>query len=277
MNKSLIVIELNKLDAFRNDLLSDSNPTSVEDKLRWYLKHFSGLNIVFGYDRPIIRGRICSSIDGYKNINDLCAPPPEKTNIGRMNEKGMPMFYAAYHIGTAIAEINAKSGDVVHIAQFNLPKTSDNGLRCLVIGEAFNSFHGISSVTDSFSKEIRALLEKLARNDIKSMLSFLYMDALSSELLNDVNASKNNYLYSRTFSRLLLETHPYIDGIIYPSAKIKGTSNIVLRPNTIHKKVNIISSQVVHIKKTFPYGICDVKVIKEAKGNTINGDIIWQT
>ncbi|WP_342040709.1 RES family NAD+ phosphorylase [Aeromonas caviae] len=275
MNKKINVIELNSLDLFRNDLLADINPYTVEQKIKWYLNYFGGLNFQFGYDRPIIRARICSSGNGYNNINELYAPPPKITKVGRMNDAGKPMLYAAYNIGTAISEINAKEGDIIHIAEFELPKISTNGLRCLVIGEVFNSYHGISTVSDLFYNEVRSLLGILANDNIKNMLSFLYMDALSAELLNDINASKNNYLYSRTLSRLLLTKYPSIDGFIYPSAKIKGTSNIVLKTNTIQTKINVVSNIIIQINKIFPYGICDFKVLKQGKGHTKNGDIIW--
>lgn len=275
MNNLLNVIELNSLDRFRDDLLSDVEPLSIEEKLHWYLQFFGGINFKFGYNYPIIRARLCTSPKGFNNVSDMYHPPSGKTNIGRMNEKGEPMFYAAYHIGTAIAEINAKNGDILQVAQFELPKSAENGLRCLVIGEVFNSYHGISSISDSFFNEIRSLLDRLAKDNIRGMLSYIYMDALAAELLNSVAASESNYIYSRALSRLLLKKNPSIDGLIYPSAKIKGTSNIVLKPGAVFDKAKIISSQVIRVSKIFPYGICDYQVLKQAKGYSVNGDFIW--
>lgn len=67
---------------------------------------------------------------------------------------------------------------------------SDSGLRCLIIGEVYNAYHGISTISPDLFNEIRALIKRLGENDIRGLLSFLYMDALSAELLNDVFASK---------------------------------------------------------------------------------------
>ncbi|MDF3123657.1 RES family NAD+ phosphorylase [Rheinheimera sp. 1928-s] len=275
MEEPLKLIELNYLDRFRQHLMADDSPESVERHLRWYLEFFGGLNIRFGYDRPIVRARICADSSGFSHISELFCPPPEITNVGRMNDKGNPMFYAAYHIGTAIAEINAKEGDIVQVAQFQLPETSERGLRCLIIGEIYNAYHGTSTFSQSLFDEIRKLIERLGKKNIRALLSYLYMDALSSELLNDVSASKKDYIYSRTLSRLLLEKHPDIDGLIFPSAKIKGTSNIVLRPGAVLHKAKVVSSHIFRISKLYPYGLCDFELIKEAKGEGIDGRIIW--
>ncbi|EEK6800201.1 RES family NAD+ phosphorylase [Salmonella enterica subsp. enterica serovar Ruiru] len=275
MEKNVKVIELSSLDHFRKDLLADSTPKSVEAHLSWYLKSFGGLNFSFGYDRPIIRARICSNADGYGSIGQLLSPPPELTTIGRMNDKGNPMLYASYHIGTALAEVNAKDGDIVQVIQLELPKNAHSGIRCLAIGEIYNAYHGITTISPILSDEVRKIITRLGAKDIRGLMSFLYMDALSAELLNDVLASENNYIYSRTLSRLLLEKHKDIDGIVFPSAKVKGTSNITLRPESILNKAKIVSNVVIGISKIYPYGICDLKVLKQAKGHTLDGDVIW--
>ena len=275
MRANLKVIELNSLDRFRKDLFGADSSDEIEKLLNWYVKFFEGLNFKFGYDRPIIRARICSSTHGFSHISELHSPPPEVTSIGRMNEKGNPMFYASYHIGTALAEINAKEGDTVQVAQFQLPNKPDSGIRCLAIGEVYNAYHGISTISQSMFYEIRKLIDKLGKNDIRGLLSYLYMDALSAELLNDVLASEKDYIYSRTLSRILLEKYPEIDGLIFPSAKIKGTANITLRPESILTKAQVVSSQVIKVTKLYPYGLCDFEVVKQAKGESADGRIVW--
>ncbi|WP_075172918.1 RES domain-containing protein [Neptunomonas phycophila] len=276
MKSKLKVIELSILDRFRKDLFRDNSPETVEKQLNWYLKSFEGLNFKFAYDRPIIRARLCSSPDGFNHISELQSPPPEVTDIGRMNEKGNPMFYASYHIGSAFAEINAKEGDIVQVTQFKLPNKSNSGIRCLAIGEVYNAYHGNSTISQSMFDEIRKFIERLGKSDIRGLLSYLYMDALSAELLNDTSASENDYIYSRTLSRLLLEKHPRVDGLVFPSAKMKGTANITLRPESVLNKVKVVSSQVLKITKLYPYGLCDFELLKQSKGESLDGHIHWQ-
>ncbi|POZ19704.1 hypothetical protein C3Z09_02665 [Lelliottia aquatilis] len=275
MDNKLKVIALNSLDLFRNELLATKEPEKVEGLIRWYLQSYGGINFQFGYDRPIFRARKCLSEYGYDNIREIYPPPLEKCKIGRMNEDKQAIFYGAYSIGTALAEINAKEGDYVHIAHFKLPEKSEHGVRCFAIGEVYNAYHGTNTISMVAFNEMRDFIQRIGKDDIRALLSYLYMDALSAELLNSVNAHEINYIYSRVFCRLLLEKHPDVEGLIYPSAKIKGTSNIVLRPEVVKSKMQLVSNLVFKVNKIYPYGIVDFSIVKNAKGHTSNGRIVW--
>lgn len=192
-----------------------------------------------------------------------------------MNEEGQAIFYGAYSIGTALAEINAKEGDHVHIAHFEIPEISEPGMRCFAIGEVFNAYHGVNTISIEVFNEIRGVISRIGKDDIRALLSYLYMDALSAELLNSVNAHEVNYIYSRIFCRLLLEKHSSVDGFIYPSAKIKGTSNIVLRTETVKSKMQLAANLVFKVNKIYPYGIVDFSIVKQAKSHTPDGRIVW--
>lgn len=275
MNKKLKLIELSSLDRFRNDLLNTIEPEKVQELLRWYLESYGGINFKFGYDRPIFRARKCFTENGYNNIKDIYPPPSEKCRTGRMNEEGHAIFYGAFSIGTALAEINAQDGDYVQIAHFLLPENADDGIRCFAIGEVYNVYHGNNAISVSFSNEIQGFIRRVGQDNIRDLLTYLYMDAFSAEILNSTDAHKKDYIYSRVFSRLLLGKHPDVDGLIYPSAKIKGTTNIVLRPETVKSKMQLVSNVVLKIIKVYPYGIVDFSLVKSAKGHTLDGEIIW--
>ncbi|HCR2165433.1 TPA: RES family NAD+ phosphorylase [Enterobacter cloacae subsp. dissolvens] len=275
MDNKLKVIELNSLDLFRKELLATIEPEKVEGLLRWYLQSYGGINFKFGYDRPIFRARKCQNECGFNNISEIYPPPPEKCKIGRMNEDGQDIFYGAYSIGTALAEINAKEGDYVHMAHFETPKISESGMRCFAIGAVFNAYHGVNTISTEVFNEIRDAISRIGKDDIRALLSYLYMDALSAELLNSVNAHEVNYIYSRVFCRLLLDKHPSVDGLIYPSAKIKGTSNIVLRTAVAKSKMQLAANLVFKVNKIYPYGIVDFSIVKQAKGHTPDGRIVW--
>ena len=275
MDNKIKVIELNSLDRFRKDLLGTVEPEKVEGMLKWYLKSFGGINIKFGYDRPIFRARKCESEHGYSNISEIYPPPSDKCTVGRMNEAGQAIFYGAFSPGTALAEINAQEGDYVHVAQFKLPEKSGEGMRCFSIGEIYNAYHGVSTISPRVFNEIHDLIRKLGEDDIHALLSCLYMDAFSAELLNSTCAHEVNYVYSRVFCRLLLNKHQDVDGLIYPSAKVKGTSNIVLRSEIVSSKIKIVGNEVLRIKKAYPYGIVDLDSVKSAKSLLSDGHIVW--
>lgn len=275
MKEKLKLIELNSLDRFRNDLLNTIEPEKVEGFLKWYLSSYGGINFKFGYDRPIFRARKCLTEHGYNNISEIYPPPSRKCRTGRMNDEGQAIFYGAFSIGTALAEINAQEGDYVQIANFQLPEKADIGIICFAIGEVYNAYHGNNTISVGLFNEIRDLIHRIGGNDVRDLLSFLYMDAFSAELLNSIHAHEKNYIYSRVFCRLLLDKHPDVDGLIYPSAKIKGTTNIVLRPETVKSKMQLVSNVVLKVIKVYPYGIVDFSLVKIAKGHVLDGSIIW--
>lgn len=275
MGDKIKVIELNKLDLFRNNLLNTMEPKKVEELLRWFLGIYGGVNFKFGYDRPIFRARKCHNENGFANISEIYPPPSDKCKVGRMNEEGKSIFYGAYSIGTALAEINVQEGEYVQMAHFQLPDTADVGIRCFAIGEVYNAYHGNSSISVIAFNEIRDFIQRIGKDDIHALLSYLYMDAFSAELLNSINANELNYIYSRVFSRLLLDRYQDVDGLIYPSAKIKGTTNIVLRPKTVEEKMKLVGNFVFRINKIYPYGIVDFELVRAAKGHTLDGKIIW--
>ncbi|BCG08755.1 RES family NAD+ phosphorylase [Buttiauxella agrestis] len=275
MDKKVKVIELTSLDRFRNDLLNVLEPEKVEELLKWYLNSYGGINFKFGYNSPIFRARKCLTEHGYNNISEIYPPPSEKCTVGRMNEEGQAIFYGAFSPGTALAEINAKEGDYVHVARFQLPEKSDAGIRCFAIGEVHNAYHGVNTISLGMFNEIRDLIRRLGEDDIRGLLSYLYMDAFSAELLNSIRAHEVNYVYSRIFCRLLLGKYKDVDGIIYPSAKVKGASNIVLRSESVEEKIQIVGNDVLKVKKMYPYGIVELDLVKSAKGQTLNGDIVW--
>ena len=275
MDNKIKVIELNSLDRFRNDLLNTLQPEKVEALLKWYLNSYGGVNFKFGYDRPIFRARKCPTDHGYTNISDVYPPPLDKCKIGRMNEEGQSIFYGAFSPGTALVEVNAKEGDYVHVTHFQLPEKSENGMRCFAIGEVYNNYHGVNTISPGVSNEIRDFIARIGNDDIRALLSYLYMDAFSAEILNNPKAHKINYVYSRVFSRLLLGKHPDVDGLIYPSAKVKGASNIVLRTESVDSKIQLVANHVFKINKMYPYGIVDFDLVKSAKGHTADGRIVW--
>ena len=275
MDNQLKVIELDSLDRFRKDLLGTVEPEKVEDLLKWYLRSYGGVNFNFGYDRPIFRARKCQNEDGYSNISEIYPPPSEFCKIGRMNEEGRSIFYGAFGIGTALAEIYAQEGDYVHVAHFQLPKESEPGIRCFTIGAVYDAYHGNNNISPSVYDEMRDFITKIGKDDIHALLSYLYMDAFSAELLNNVNAREVNYIYSRIFCRLILDRYPSVDGLIYPSAKIKAATNIVLRTESIKSKIMLVGHNVIKINKVYPYGIADFSIVKNAKGHMPDGRIVW--
>lgn len=65
-----------------------------------------------GYDR--IQNRLFQP----HPIKDMLAPPPDKAREGRVNPKGIPCFYAADHLKTAVSELRPWVDELITVAIF---------------------------------------------------------------------------------------------------------------------------------------------------------------
>lgn len=67
----------------------------------------------------IYRARIQDGTNRFKK-NEMGMPPPQNTRGGRANPVGIPYFYAASHVDTAIAETRPHPGNNVSVAKFEV-------------------------------------------------------------------------------------------------------------------------------------------------------------
>lgn len=82
------------------------------------------LPILFGYlkenvSEPIYRARIQNGSTLHKKT-EMGMPPPEKTRGGRANPVGIPYFYGASNVETAIAEVRPHPGNNVTVCKFKI-------------------------------------------------------------------------------------------------------------------------------------------------------------
>lgn len=100
-----------------------------------------------------------------------------------------------------------------------------------------NRYHRKPLFSKALDVAIQQLLEKIGNsNNLRTLLSFVYMDALAAEILNDPKTSNVDYIFSRTLCRLLLKKYSKIDGLIFPSAKHDRAFNIAIKPEPFLKK-----------------------------------------
>lgn len=57
---------------------------------------------------------------------------------------------------------------------------------------------------------------------------------------------------------------------------MEGSMNFAVKPNVVSKKFNIGSNFVIRVNKRYKYGIFDFEIIKRAKGQYLDGTIVWQ-
>jgi hypothetical protein len=145
---------------------------------------------------------------------ELAAPPPNKSNSGRMNPKGISVFYGAYEIKTCIAELRLLVGEKAICGQFKFKKL-------------------ITILDLTLLKEIDEP-RYYAGDDIDNLAGlFYFLRDFASEISKPVhpNDADLEYLPTQAFSEYLNNHYKRrIDAIIYSSSQTKYNEgkNIVI-------------------------------------------------
>lgn len=145
--------------------------------------------------------------------SELSAPPSKYAKSGRMNPRGVSVFYGAYDIKTCIAEIRASVTENVISGQFKLNKS-------------------ITVLDLTILKEIEEP-RYYQGDDIDNLQGvFYFLRHFSSEISKPIHSddSELEYLPSQAFAEYLSNYYKIkIDAIIYPSTQTNNEGkNIAL-------------------------------------------------
>ena len=146
-----------------------------------------------------------------KPWKDLGPPPVVAATAGRMNARGISVFYGAVDSATALAEVRPPVGSRVGIAQFSVTRT----LRLLDV-EMLKSVRAIGSVFDP--------------NYLPQAQLAGFMETLSRRIVRPVMPNEEAFEYLATQAIAdYLATEAELDGIIFPSVQTgHASSNVVL-------------------------------------------------
>lgn len=193
---------------------------------------FSGIEKMFAFDgRPLVvsagpgsaltscfRARVFQSDDTLTTAlcrpdHHLGPPPANNANAGRMNARGISVFYGATEPAAALAEVRPPVGSQVAVARFTIIRP----LRLLDL-TAVNAAHVTGSVFDpglARRTERAAFLRSLGRRITRPIMpDDEVLEYLPTQAIADYLAS---------------EMEPPIDGILFESVQVAGeASNIVL-------------------------------------------------
>jgi len=265
------VLPINYLQKLSHSILASTTAFEIEKGLRIVLEYYGIINYMLGYAFPFWRARRCTSAEGFKNINELSYPPRELTKAGRLNEPRAPLLYLSMKPLTTLEEIGASESDYVHHIGYKLIGKSK--LRCGILGEITHVARSGRALTD---EDLGNHLNRILNNtEYEAGKSFVFTDAFLSSILQDKNASKTNYVHSRTLAKLIFEKHSEFDAIVYPSVALGSAMNLAIKPDSAERLLKIAGTSVIHIRKKYDYGIYDFELLRNAKGHEQNGDIRW--
>jgi hypothetical protein len=142
---------------------------------------------------------------------EIGPPPSAKATAGRMNARGISVFYGATDESVAIAEVRPPVGSRVVVARFEIARS----LRLLDV-EALQEVYDQGSV---FDRGYRSRVEKAQ-----------FLKRLSREITIPVMPADepSDYLITQAIADYLAGmTEPVIDGIVYPSIQNGGAGRNV--------------------------------------------------
>ena len=154
------------------------------------------------------------SILKLKDLSSRLDPPPsEEAKAGRMNAKGIPVFYGALEEETCVSEVRAPVGGFVILAKFDLL----NPVRVL-------DFKELSSIYSDFRHFDPNYIEKRSRER--------FLEELAGEISKPImpHEEAREYIATQIVSEYLAnQVELRLHGIIFNSSQTGGTGhNIVL-------------------------------------------------
>ncbi|MBE0532383.1 MAG: RES domain-containing protein [Rhodospirillales bacterium] len=152
-------------------------------------------------------------------------PPSNAASPGRMNARGISVFYGALDADVALAEVRPPVGSRVAVARFNVVRP----LRLLDL-DALHSIYVEGSIFDP---------DYLRRLELAKFLTGLSLRVTAPVMPSD---DPQDYLITQAIADYLAnEAHPPVDGMIYPSAQNgNGLLNVVL----FHKAARVAPMEI---------------------------------
>lgn len=166
----------------------------------------------------LFRARVFQSeaalLEAMKNPEkQLGAPPTRVAATGRMNARGISVFYGADSIAGAVAEVRPPVGSDVAVAAFDIIKH----LRLLDLTALPMIQHDNASIFDPLTK--------------KRMQRIVFLQSLGERMTKPVMPDDQDfeYLVTQAIADFLsTESNPRFDGIIFDSVQTAGSQNVVL-------------------------------------------------
>lgn len=242
---------IDEVQKLAKEIRTETNPLVVEAKLRKMLTAYDVLNYpISGSEEPFSRARLTNGKPFYLT-NDLYYPPPSVATAQRLNDEGEPLLYLSIRPQTAIAEVHATKGDHVQLSGYDLREGKI--LRVAAVGEYFNlEKRGYTLLPEKIGMKIAKALQNKKQEPLRS---FIFMDAFIAEILQDPNASDDDYLRSRIIARVIRERLPDVEGFHYPSVIREGSPNLAIMPVAADTKLKLTATAHGHVDGVYDYGL----------------------
>ena len=181
----------------------------------------------------------------FKYRKYLSYPPKEKVKLARANMDGQLMFYGAVfsnfcimiiHVLSCLLETNKEVLDDTFCREerFDLFTLLNKREINLFVIPVFDSYPHPAKDFEWYYELWKELMQDDRIN--KEQINVLKELSRHFSLTGEKKEEENSYAYTADFTTHLFKTHPEIDGIIYPSVRLKEEGigvNVAIRPEVI--------------------------------------------
>lgn len=223
MNKNFFDKDRELIEEF---IRIDKKNFSVDDlkaKLSEFLFVFSFKTANFS--RDIFRVRRLLPGEMHNKIHDIWCPPAELiTKIGRANNIGERIFYAAFDIETAICEARVSPDEYFSLAIYRISENTDGNKSSIIIDKVNNNHE--------FNNDLHHSLWEyggdLNRFIVKEFTKEVY------------DGDEEQYKVSCSIASLLLSDRNK-DSIIYPSVRSDNKINIAIKEAAARERLTLLN------------------------------------
>lgn len=208
----------NSIERFKKESFNDLDINDIAKEIEGF---FTIINITAANigGRFVFRTRKIRKDDPHLLKSKVWAPATKYVNkIGRMNDVGESIFYAAFDPFTAILEGRINENEEFSLAVFTLIAMEDCNLKSVVISEARS--------TDTSNIDI----EESAK-----LLNQFFIEEITKDVLE---GNEFEYKKSCAMAKVMLKL-PNKDSIIYPSMKYKDLTNIAMIEVEARKRMKL--------------------------------------
>lgn len=263
-------MNLDACDKLIDDVLASTTEAEFCYRIHPLLRAYEVLSVVFGRGETIFwRARVTNG-SRFEGLSALSYPPAPLAGIGRLNDAGVPAFYATNSIHTALREVEATEGQLVQVAGFRLKPSAS--LSLILVGEYANVQQ--SGYVHTIGTDPGGTIKRLIREYGAHAHIHIYIDKFLSEMLNDRHARDSNYGRSRALGSML-HTLVSADGITFPSVRDPGGINVAVRPPAVDESMQNVACLLVRMGKSRRFGMFDHELHTSAVDIDATGKFVW--
>lgn len=266
-------MSLDHCDLLFRDVRHSKSLAEICHTLQPIFDRYESERLTLGLERGAFfwRARICKDAEPWRTVDDMGAPPRGIAGAGRFNDPAASLLYAALKEETALAEIDARPGQIVQVIGYRT--LLEHHLRLAVVGELMHVHKlGYMRFTGSDPEQsVSHLLNGLGSGRGREVT---YIDAFLHSLLADGGAKENDYIFTRAVAAMIFQD-PDIDGIVFASTRDSLGFNITLRPEVAAVKLHAMSCFQCRVDAVRDYGFMEFSLLRDAKRLLEGGSFEW--